>query len=130
MKNADRASVETIRRLNRGYIAAYMEADVGWYRRHLARDFVCIESDGSVQTRAKFLAAASQEPDVAAYRLASVRVRFYGGGAVALVQATGRFTRPDGRRGTSRYTDVYVRKNGSWKVVSAQITRTAGDQAT
>jgi len=58
MKNADRASVETIRRLNREYIAAYMEADVGWYRRHLARDFVCIESDGSVQTRVKFLAGA------------------------------------------------------------------------
>jgi ketosteroid isomerase-like protein len=122
MKNADRSPFETLRRLNRDYIAAYMEADVAWYRRHLARDFVCIESDGSVQTRTKFLAEAARGPDVAAYRLANVRVRLYGG--VALVQATGRFTRPDGRRGSSRYTDVYVLRNGSWKVVSAQITRT------
>ncbi len=124
MTNRNGSSLGALRRLNREYIAAYMNADVGWYRRHLARDFVCIESDGSVQTRTKFLAETSRGPDVAAYRLASVRVRLYGG--VALVQATGRFTRPDGRRGTSRYTDVYVRRNGSWKVVSAQITRTAG----
>ena len=130
MQNPDRSSRETLRRLNREYIDAYMETDVGWYRRHLARDFVCIESDGSVQTRARFLAEAARGPDVAAYRLAEVRVRFYGGGGVALVQATGRFTRPDGRRGTSRYTDVYVRKNGDWKVVSAQITRTADPRAT
>jgi ketosteroid isomerase-like protein len=119
-----------IRRLNREYIAAYMDADAAWYRRHLARDFVCIESDGSVQTRAKFLAVVARGPDVAAYGLTKVRVRFYGGGAVALVQATGRFTRPDGRRGTSRYTDVYVRGNGGWKVVSAQITRTSAERST
>jgi ketosteroid isomerase-like protein len=123
MKNPGRPPLDTLRRLNREYIAAYMKPDVGWYRRHLARDFVCIESDGSLQTRTTFLAAAARGPDVAAYRLSNVRVRLYGG--VALVQATGRFTRPDGRRGTSRYTDVYVRRNGTWKVVSAQITRTA-----
>jgi len=29
----------------------------------------------------------------------------------------------DGTHGTSRYTDVYVLMDGSWKAVSAQITR-------
>src|SRR5262245_50314648 len=114
MKNRDGSPHGVLRRLNREYIAAYMSADALWYRRHLARDFVCIESDGSVQTRPKFLAGAARGPDVVSYRLENVRIRLYGGGAVALVQATGRFQKPDGGRGTSRYTDVYVRRGDSW----------------
>jgi len=50
-----------------------------------------------------------------------VNIRFYGD--VALVQATGLFTRKDGAKGLSRYTDIYSRQNGDWKCVSAQITR-------
>ena len=37
-----------LRRLNEQYVAASLAGDVEWYRSHLADDFVCIESDGSV----------------------------------------------------------------------------------
>jgi len=114
---------ETITRLNREYIDAFLASDVGWYRDHLADEFVCIESDGTVLDREAFLLDAAKAPAVADYALKDVRVRVLGD--VALVHATGAFTRRDGTKGRSRYTDVYKRMDGSWKAISAQITRVA-----
>jgi Domain of unknown function (DUF4440) len=111
----------TLERLNREYVEAFMAADVNWYEEHLAADFVCIESDGSVLNKLDFLSNTAKGPDVADYKLDSVHVRIYGG--VGLVQATGLFTRKDGASGVSRYIDVYVQTGEGWKTVSAQITR-------
>jgi ketosteroid isomerase-like protein len=115
------ADESILRHLNEQYIRAFMESDVEWYRKYLADDFMVIESDGSVLDKPAFLIQTAKGPDVAAYKLAKVDVRFYG--EVALVQATGIFTRKDGTTGTSRYTDIYFRKGKDWRVVSAQITR-------
>jgi hypothetical protein len=112
---------KTLERLNREYVEAFMSANVAWYDEHLADDFVCIESDGSVLNKAEFLHNAAEGPDVANYKLEQVNVRIYG--CAGLVQATGRFTRSDGTSGVSRYTDVYVQTGDGWKAVSAQITR-------
>lgn len=110
-----------IESLNRQYIQAFLAADETWYRGHLADDFVCIEADGSILGKTEFLQVAADGPDVTSYELEDIRVRMYG--VVAIVQATGRFTRAGGSVGTSRYTDVYARVDDSWKAVSAQITR-------
>ena len=108
-------------RLNQEYVDAFMNADVEWYRKHLAEDFVVIESDGSVLNKTEFLTNAAKGPDVVDYKLQDVDVRIYGN--AALVQATGVWTGQDGSRGMSRYTDVYVPSVAGWKTVSAQITR-------
>ena len=115
---------ETIARLNREYIAAFLRSDVEWYRAHLVDDFVCIDSDGTVLDRKAFLEDAAKGPNVADYRLEDVRVRVRGD--AALVHATGLFTRRDGTKGRSRYTDVWQKSGGGWKAVSAQITRIPG----
>ena len=112
----------TLERLNQEYVDAFMNADVDWYREHLAEDFVCIESDGSVLNKQEFLANTVKGPDVADYKLEQVDVRIYGD--AALVRATGLWTREDGSRGMSRYLDVYIKQSEGWKTVSAQITRT------
>jgi ketosteroid isomerase-like protein len=128
MPTFDSQSDETVLTdLNEGYVQAFMDADAGWYDAHLADDFVCIESDGSVLDKARFLEQAAAGPDVAAYRLAEVRIRQLGD--VALIHATGVFTRRDGSTGTSRYTDVYAKRDGAWQAVSAQITRAEGEPA-
>jgi len=112
-----------VRDLNEKYIDAFMKSDVEWYGLMLSEDFVCIDSDGSVLHKKEFLDQAAQGTDVAHYELEHVNVRIYGD--VAIVQATGKFTRIDSSTGHSRYTDIYVRKGEEWKVVSAQITRGA-----
>jgi ketosteroid isomerase-like protein len=114
---------QTLARLNQEYVNAFMTADVDWYREHLADEFVVIESDGSLLNKEQFLRNTVQGPDVAEYKLHEVDIRIYGN--AALVRATGVWTREDGKMGMSRYTDVYVRKHGGWKTVSAQITRTS-----
>src|SRR5262245_24354973 len=114
---------DTLQRLNQEYINAFMSADVKWYDEHLADDFVCIESNGTVLDKGQFLINVRIGPDVVDYKLEKVNVRIYG--IVALVQATGLFTRKDQSKGLSRYTDIYVQTDQGWKVVSAQITRTS-----
>jgi|SRR5215831_3452513 ketosteroid isomerase-like protein len=114
---------DVIRQLNRAYVEAFLNSDADWYAQHLADDFVCIESDGSVLDKEQFVHAAGNGPDVADYELLDVDVRIYGD--TGLVRATGVWARENGSMGMSRYTDVYIKRHGEWKVVSAQITRTA-----
>ena len=125
---ANKSDKAILEQLNQQYIDAFMQANVKWYEDHLADDFVCIESDGSVLDKAQFLVNTARGRDVEEYKLDKVNVRIYGG--VALVQATGLWTRKDGSKGLSRYTDVYVQTRGDWKVVSAQITRTSRPDTT
>lgn len=112
-----------LRMLNEQYVRASLAGDVEWYRTHLADEFVCIESDGSVLDKNAFLQMTAKGSDLAEYRLDEVDIRFYGD--VALVRATGSWTAKNGTPGMSRYIDVYVRTGDDWKAVSAQITRPA-----
>jgi ketosteroid isomerase-like protein len=57
---------------------------------------------------------------VVSYDLSEVKVRQHGD--VALVSALGSWKRKDGTTGKTRYVDVWVRKNGQWKAISAQLT--------
>lgn len=117
---------DRIRQLNEQYVEASLAGDVEWYRQHLAAEFVCIDSDGSVLDRRAFLEQTARGSDLAEYRLDEVDVRFYGGAReVALVRAKGSWRGKDGRPGVSRYVDIYVRSGETWSVVSAQITRPA-----
>ena len=120
-KEMDNSARTTLERLNQEYVDAFMNADVEWYREHLADDFVVIESDGSILNKEEFLINTAKGSDVADYKLQKVDVRIYGD--VALIQATGLWTGKDGAKGMSRYTDVYVNAEAGWKAVSAQITR-------
>jgi ketosteroid isomerase-like protein len=118
----DKSDLTTLERLNQEYVDAFMNADVDWYKEHLAEDFVCVESDGSVLNKIQFLSNTVKGPDVIDYKLHEVDVRIYGN--AALVRATGVWIKEEGSMGMSRYTDVYIRTNNEWKAVSAQITRT------
>jgi hypothetical protein len=120
---ATRTREQHLLQLNEQYVRASLTGDVEWFRTHLAEDFVCIGSDGSVQFRDGFLRAAALGSDVSAYKLDYVDVRFYG--EVALVRASGSWVGKTGIPGISRYTDIYVYDGAAWKAVSAQITRPA-----
>src|SRR5262245_42949704 len=122
-QHEDASDTAALERLNQEYVDAFMNADVDWYRRHLADEFVVIESDGSVLNKEQFLRNTVKGPDVIDYKLHEVDVRIYGD--TALVRATGVWIREDGSMGMSRYIDVYVKEQTEWKTVSAQITRSA-----
>ena len=106
--------------LNHGYVQAFVRGDAAWYDAHLWPEFEALEPDGSITNRAAFLEGARAPMRYRAFREDSVRVKLLGD--VALITAITPYTRADGTRGTSRYTDTWVRRHGAWKVLHAQIT--------
>jgi len=58
------------------------------------------------------------------FNLDSVRVKLLGD--VAVITAITPFVRADGTTGTNRYTDIWVKRSGSWLALQAQITPVRG----
>ena len=115
---ADRRTVEE---LNRGYVRSAEQRDVVWYEDNLADDFVISVVDGSLLDRTAFIERIARPHPFSDYRAVDVRVRFVG--ALALVHAGFAYTKPDGRAGHGRYTDVYAQRQGRWVCVSAHFNR-------
>ncbi len=111
---------DAIRELNAGYVRAFMNSDAEWYDRHLTQDFACIVTSGAVVDRATFVENAQKPHTTVKYELSEVTIRVHGD--AALVSALGTWERKDGTQGRTRYVDVWVRKDGEWKAVSAQLT--------
>ena len=111
-------------RLNAEYVDAFLRSDIDWYERHLADDFRCILANGGIIDRAGFLADAARSVAMASFEIEDVDVQF--NGDTAIVQARTVQETPDGVRGQSRYTDIWIGRDGRWQVLSVQITAIAG----
>jgi ketosteroid isomerase-like protein len=92
---------------------------------NMAEDFRIIDGHGNVENKAQFVAGIMDPKlTIDPYTVEDFEVRFYGD--VALLSGrtlmTGTY---DGEKFTSnyRYIDIYVKRNGAWKIVSVQITR-------
>jgi ketosteroid isomerase-like protein len=92
---------------------------------NMADDFRIIDGRGNVENKAQFVAGIMDAKlTIDPYTVEDFEIRLYGD--VALLSGrtlmTGTY---DGERFTSnyRYIDVYVKRNGAWKIVSVQITR-------
>jgi ketosteroid isomerase-like protein len=92
---------------------------------NMADDFRQIDGAGNVETKASFVDDLVS-PDLAIdpYTVEDFDVRLYGD--VALLSGRTRMTGTyQGKAFNShyRYIDIYVRRNGAWKIVSVQISR-------
>lgn len=117
----DPKMLETLEDLNRGYLLAGEKADVGWYAAHLAEDYMATNPDGSLVDKAGFLARFTKPSSSTNYRTPEVHIQIVGD--VALIHARFEDTKPEGRTGTGRYTDIWARRDGRWLCVSAHFTR-------
>lgn len=109
--------------LNENYVAAFREADVAWYDAHLSPDYVMVAGDGSLLDRAATLARFAQPTFATAMRsfpVGRVSVRRFED--VALIHAENDYVLKDGRRGVSRYTDIWHQREGRWLCIAAHIT--------
>ena len=117
----DDASI--LRALNESYVKAYREADVAWYDAHLAPDYVVISGDGSFHDRAAALAnfaKPSFATHMKSFPVDNVTIRRFGD--VALINAENAYEMKDGRKGVSRYTDIWHLNDGRWTCIAAHIT--------
>lgn len=112
-----------LKRLNEQYVQAYRDADVAWYGEHLAHDYTAVQGDGTLSSRAAALARFAKDAYTTHMREFPVhRVSVRGFGELALIHAENAYTLKDGRKGVSRYTDIWHRREGRWRCVSAHIT--------
>ena len=92
---------------------------------NMAEDFRQIDGDGDFEDKASFVdGVVSPKLQIDPYTVEDFDVRIYGD--VALLSGRTRMTgRYDGKPFTTnyRYIDVYVRKDGRWRIASVQITR-------
>jgi ketosteroid isomerase-like protein len=112
-----------LRTLNERYVHAFREADVAWYDVHLAPDYVVVSGDGSMHDRAAALvdfAKPSFATAIKSFPVDKVSIRRFDD--VALVHAENAYELKDGRRGVSRYTDIWHKRGGRWRCIAAHIT--------
>lgn len=114
--------LDVLEKLNESYVQAFRTSDTVWYDKHLARDYVVIYPDGSYHDRNGALANFAQPmfaTHMKSFSLDKVRIRKFGN--VALIHAENVAELKDGRKATSRYTDIWHKQDGRWLCIAAHI---------
>jgi len=114
------ADFELLTRLNREYIQAVNDKDVGWFERHLSQDFLNTSPDGALLERGAFLAKIAQGVGVTDIEAHDVVVRVIEDLALVHARTTHRSTSGVGQ---GRYTDIWSRQDGDWLCVAAHVSR-------
>lgn len=113
--------LETLEALNLNYIRSVQDSDARWFDQNLDADFVNSNPDGTLSERAAFIAFIGQPCPLKVLKCEDVRIRLLGESAI--IHARTAYLKPDGQPGAGRYTDIWMRREGRWRCVSAHVTR-------
>jgi ketosteroid isomerase-like protein len=105
---------------NRQWLMAYENCDVKGIERLTAPDFVLSNFIGGLEPRSEFLTNIECDSDglkPLVPELDEIRVLLFGEGAVVTCRSRSK----EGDAGL-RYTNVFVKRQGKWLVVSCQLT--------
>jgi ketosteroid isomerase-like protein len=120
---------DELRALNARFIHNYITNDVPSHDAILHPEFICITPTGARVSRADYLKAWATGFDAGRfpyYDYRDEKIDVFGD--TALVRSTNkRVTAQDGGESVSMtmYTDIYVRRDGAWRCIQAQITPVA-----
>lgn len=115
------ADLDALRALNHDYIASVQNGDVRRFDEILAAEFYCSNPDGTLINRAEFLARTAAPVTISNLHADDVLIRMFDD--IAIIHARTTYTLPGGRHGAGRYTDVWEKRDGCWRCVSAHVTR-------
>jgi ketosteroid isomerase-like protein len=107
--------------LNKDYINSVQNSDVARFDEILAEDFRCSNPDGTFLDRQEFLAQTGKPVSVSELQARDVLIRQFGD--CAIIHATTSYLDAQGNKKKGRYTDVWIKDQGTWLAVSAHITR-------
>lgn len=112
--------------LNRQWADAIVRGDVATLDRLFAEDMILTDSNGNVRNKAQEIESLRPGADLTTYffNTDDVLVRVHGNAAVLTGRATWRI-RYQGRDvdNARRYTSMYARQNGRWRIVAQHLTR-------
>jgi uncharacterized protein DUF4440 len=118
-----------LRALNARFIHNFITNDVAGHDAILHKDFICIDPNGRRVDRAEYLKRWANQFDaerIPYYDYRDELITVIDG--TALLRSTNKSVRMiDGVEtvGMTMYTDIYVRQDGAWKCLQAQITPVA-----
>ena len=118
---------QEVRQLERAWLDAYEKFDAEAMDRIVADDFVITYPGGQTQTKAQVMKMIRlpRPPSAGPMRFFTedVQARVYGDVVILrgrVIQESQKDGQP--QRDESRYTDVYVQKNGRWQVVASHLS--------
>lgn len=121
---ADRIALET---LNRDWLTAYKTRDAATLARILADDFEAVYPGGRVLRKADVLRVATSPTRIITdISWADLKIMVFG--EVAVVSARSTLAGTDAGKpftGTNDFADVYVKRGGTWRAISAHVVRAA-----
>ncbi len=112
---------DTLTALNLDYVNSVQRSDTKRFDELLSDDFLNTNPDGALVDRAGFLAQIAPKAKISGLTCDDVNVRVMGD--FAIIHARTKYTLPDGRPGTGRYTDIWAKREGRWLCVAAQVAR-------
>jgi ketosteroid isomerase-like protein len=123
----DSGNVEqTLIRIEQELGEGLRKGDASARERHLADTYVFTDVDGTVLDKARSVAdIKSGALKVPPAKLEDIRVQVYGDAAVVTLRSIEKGTTYKAKdlSGQYRWTDVFVRRNGTWQMVATQGTR-------
>lgn len=112
--------------LNTRFIRNFIAMDTNAHNQIIHPDFTCINPDGSISGRKEYMEAWANgyvNAGYTSFTMTAEKIRLFGN--MALVRAKTVYTKPvNGQtiHGATVYTDTYIKENGRWWCVQAQIT--------
>ena len=113
--------LDALRDLNDAYLESVKMGDVDRFRELLADDFLCSTADGTVLDKAQFLEVTGGPRTLRHLSADDVRIRLFGD--VAIIHAATYYETMAGAHGRGRYTDIWSKRDGTWRAVAAHVTR-------
>jgi len=113
-------------KLNERFIKNFVTQDTVSHSQIIHKDFVCIESTGAIVGRKEYMKGWDTGYKDSGYKTFGITdevIRIFGN--MALVRSRTVYTKmKDGMtiNGGAIYTDTYVKENGKWQCVQAQLT--------
>ncbi len=122
-----RDTVEALKRIEQEIGAANIRRDKAYFAQVEADEFRFTDANGGITTKAEDIAGLDETPTstLESYVADSMTVRVYGSTAVVWGRVTMSGRRAGGSRFSvqSRFTDVFVVRNGRWQLVAGHSSR-------
>jgi len=123
--DTSKADEEIIRKMSYEWIEAYNKKDTKWFDTVMADNYTMVHARGTIHNKQQEIAEAVADTSKTELdRLQDVKVSVYGDAAIVTS-----IEHLQGQAGEVKfdlqyfYTDVYIRQDGKWRVVTTQSTR-------
>ena len=125
--SSDASAEQAIMKIEKDQLAALLKKDAAGFGKYFADDAVVTGPDGTLETKAQLIAdVKSGDLVLESSEVSDMKVRVHGDAAVATYATNdkGKFKTMD-IAGHYRWTDVFVRRGGTWQIVAGQGTPVA-----